>query len=184
MSVSLPPQRTPFGDLDRRSLLAYASSVWPLQNSVMRPWARRRVTGRDNYSPLVYRIATSIAIHHPTGFGSLEGMVPRLFDFVLPRSSITHHQLPSAAVLCGLCGWFLACCDCCTAHPRATVSRSAWAAESIVFHSSISSDNSGVMGRDGVPSGVPRIEDWYARHGRELVGCKSPVRKWELLWRT
>ena len=22
---------------------------------------------------------------------------------------------------------------------------------------------------------------WYARHGRELVGCKSPVRKWELL---
>ncbi len=24
----------------------------------------------------------------------------------------------------------------------------------------------------------------YARHGRELVGCKSPVRKWELLWRT
>ena len=81
MSVSLPPQRTPFGDLDRRSLLAYASSVWPLQNSVMRPWARRRVTGRDNYSPLVHRIATSIATHHPTGFGSFEGTVPRAFRF-------------------------------------------------------------------------------------------------------
>ena len=35
------------------------------------------------------------------------------------------------------------------------------------------------MKDEGVPAGPLRQMLWYAQHGRELMGCKSPVRNWE-----